>query len=403
MGKENPTYIWSGLNRENQDCMGMIKSGSLREAKLELLARDIRIERIRRKRNAVLRLSENIKPDEIIFISRQLAVMISVGIPLSQALFGIAKGSKNRHLTRMLNSIKTEVESGTNLSTAMSSHPDHFDQLYIGMIRTGEASGALDKIMDQLATHLEKTNQLKAKIKSALIYPLIVMAIAAIVLAILMIIIIPEFEMLFLGFGKQLPALTEHVIAASLVIRQYGVFVIALLTLSYYFANFIYRRFSAFQIKVDQLTLRIPISGTLQRKSITARITSTLSLMIGAGVPLTNALNTIANATGNQVYTDGLIGIKDQIENGKSLSSSMKESHLFPSMALQMIATGEESGELEKMLEKISEFHENEIDTIIESIGQLVEPLLIIIIGCVVGIIVVAMYLPVFQSGAVFA
>ncbi|NKB75960.1 MAG: type II secretion system F family protein [Gammaproteobacteria bacterium] len=398
----NLIYDWSGVGKENQTLSGNIKANSLRAAKVDLMSKGILIKRIRRRRAAIFTLAPAIKAEDILFISRQIAVMIAVGIPLSNILKSIAKGSEKKTVNQLLTDIRSKIDAGTNLSDALKLHPNHFDKLYVGLVSVGEESGTLDAVMDQVATYLEKTEHIKGKMRSALIYPALVMVVAIAIITLLLIVVIPEFENLFAGFGSQLPALTQKVIFSSYLIRAYWEIILIFLTTTGCFTILFYHRSEAFQKHMDRLALHFPITGKLHRKSVISRITSTLSVMSGAGIPLISALDTISRATGNRVYTDGLTKIKQEISSGKSLSSSMENSHLFPPMVLQMVSTGEESGELEIMLEKVTEFYEQEIDVAVESIGRLIEPILIIFLGIVVGTIVIAMYLPVFQSGAMF-
>ncbi len=395
-------YDWSGFNQENKVLQGSIQSASLRSAKIDLLAKGIKIQTIQRRHKPIFSLTPAVKQEDILFISRQLAVMTTVGIPLSNALGSIAKGSGKKSVVYLLTSIRSEIEAGMNLSAALELHSSHFDRLYIGMIGIGEESGTLDTVMDRIATHMEKSRHLKDKIKSALFYPALVMGVAVLIITLLLIIVIPEFEKLFSGFGERLPAMTRYVILSSQMMREHGfLLIVSLLPVSFFIA-FFYHRSDSFQKRMDLFLLHVPVCGKLHQKSVIARIASTLSIMSGAGVPLTYALETVSQATGSRIYTDALLEIKREISNGKTLASSMESSGLFPAMILQMVSTGEESGELEVMLQKIAEFHEQEIDVSIHSMGQLIEPILIIVLGVIVGAIVIAMYLPVFQSGSVF-
>jgi type IV pilus assembly protein PilC len=327
--------------------------------------------------------------------------MMSAGIPMVQAFDIIGAGHENPAMQKLVLAIKSEVEGGTALAQALAKHPLHFDDLYVNLVAAGEQAGALETLLDKIATYKEKTEAIKKKIKKALFYPAAVVVVAVVVTAILLIFVIPEFESLFQGFGADLPAFTRLVIDISIMVRSQGWLILILLVGS--ISGFIYakKRHRGVQHFVDRVSLKIPIIGPILNKSAIARYSRTLSTTFAAGVPLVEALESVAGACGNIVYEEAVLKMRDEVATGQRLQRSMEDAQLFPNMVVQMIAVGEESGSLDEMSGKVADFYEEEVDNAVDSMSSLLEPLIMSILGVLVGGLVVAMYLPIFKMGQV--
>ncbi len=396
------TFVWTGIDKGNRKAAGEIEAANIQVAKLLLRRQGIRVKRVRKRTRSIFSIGKQVKVKDIVFTTRQLATMIESGIPIASSLRGISMGHENEAVKNLLGKIREDVEAGTNLSTALKKHPAHFNRLYTSLVTVGEESGTLDILMNKIATYLEKIEHIKSKIRAALFYPALVVIVAIVIVAILLIVVIPEFESLFADYGSDLPTLTAWVVGLSHTFSDYW-FVMLLTTMVAGTALvFSYKRSSKMQHSMDRLILRIPVFGAIIRKAVIARVSRTLATMFGAGIPLFDALETVSNAAGNRIYARGLLQVRREVSTGRTLEGSMQETGLFPGMMLQMVATGEEAGELERMLDKVAEFFENEVDNAIAIISSLVEPFLIIILGIIVGTIVIAMYLPIFKLGAVF-
>jgi type IV pilus assembly protein PilC len=343
----------------------------------------------------------SIKQKDIAVFTRQLATMMKAGVPLLQAFDIVARGSTNPKLTRLLNDIRQDVETGTSLSAAFRKHPLYFDALYCNLVEAGEAGGILEQLLDRLALYQEKTMALKNKIKSALTYPIAVLAVAFIVLCVIMIFVIPAFKDVFKSFGADLPAPTLMVIAMSEFFVKFWWLIFGILIGGGFFFLQSWKRSEKMQKTMDRLLLRIPVFGELINKSVIARWTRTLSTMFAAGVPLVEALDSVGGASGNQVYVMATEQIQKDVSTGSSLTTSMQSTGVFPTMVLQMAAIGEESGSLDHMLGKAAEFYEDEVDEMVKALSSLMEPFIIVILGVLIGGIVVSMYLPIFKLGSV--
>ncbi len=335
-------------------------------------------------------------------MTRQLATMIESGIPIASSLRGISVGHENEAAKQLLNSIREDVEAGTNLSTSLKKHPGYFNHLYTNLVTVGEESGTLDILMNKIAAYLEKIEHIKSKIRSALFYPALVIIVSVVIVAVLMIVVIPEFESLFSDYGSDLPTLTLWIVNTSHAFQDHWFLMLLSTIVSIIALTFAYKRSEKMQYAMDKLVLRIPVFGSIIRKAIVARVSRTLATMFGAGIPLVDALETVSRVAGNRVYGLGLLAVRRDVSTGRSLERAMADTGLFSGMVLQMVATGEEAGELERMLDKVAEFFETEVDNAIAVISSLVEPFLIVILGIIVGTIVLAMYLPIFKLGAVF-
>jgi type IV pilus assembly protein PilC len=333
--------------------------------------------------------------------TRQLATMMKAGVPLLQAFDIVGRGNPNPSVTRLLNDIRTDVETGTSLSVAFRKYPLYFDALYCNLVEAGEAAGILDQLLDRLAVYMEKTEAMKSKIKSALMYPISVLIVAFVVTAVIMIFVVPSFKEVFSSFGADLPAPTLAVIAMSEIFVKYWWLIFGGIGGGFYFFMQAWQRNEKVQKFMDRLMLKLPIFGVLVDKSCVARWTRTLSTMFAAGVPLVEALDSVGGASGNSVYEAATIKIQQEVSTGTALTAAMTNANLFPSMVLQMCSIGEESGSIDHMLGKAADFYEAEVDDMVAGISSLMEPIIIVILGTVIGGIVVAMYLPIFKLGQV--
>jgi type IV pilus assembly protein PilC len=343
----------------------------------------------------------SIKQKDIAVFTRQLSTMMRAGVPLIQSFDIVARGSPNPRLTKLLTDIRSDVETGSSLSSAFRKHPLYFDALYCNLVEAGEAGGILEALLDRLAVYQEKTMAIKNKIKSALIYPVAVLVVAFVVVALIMIFVIPAFKDVFTSFGADLPAPTLLVIAMSEFFVSYWWAVFGFLGGGVYFFLQSWKRSEKMQATMDRLLLRVPVFGDLVNKSAIARWTRTLSTMFAAGVPLVEALDSVGGASGNAVFAEATIAIQKDVSTGSSLTTSMQTTGVFPNMVLQMCSIGEESGSLDHMLGKAAEFYEDEVDEAVKGLSSLMEPFIIVILGTLIGGIVVSMYLPIFKIGQV--
>ena len=394
-------YTWKGIDKTNKKATGELEAPNLQTAKLLLRRKGIRVKQLK-KQTQLFSIGNTIKTKDIVFFTRQLATMIEAGIPIAQSLRGISLGNDKASLKKLIGSIRTDIETGSPLSASLKKHPAHFNRLYTSLVAVGEESGTLDILMNKIAGYLEKIESIKSKIRSALFYPALVIIVMIVIVAILLIVVIPEFESLFDDFGAGLPSLTRWVVDMSHGFQAYWLIILIATMVLATTLIFSYKRSPKMQYNLDRLILRIPIFGPIIRKAIMARVARTLATMFGAGIPLVDALDTVSTAAGNRVYAIGLLKIRHEVSTGRTLESAMAETGLFPGMVIQMVSTGEEAGELEKMLDKVADFFEEEVDNAVAVIASLVEPFLIITLGIIVGTIVIAMYLPIFKLGAAF-
>jgi type IV pilus assembly protein PilC len=342
-----------------------------------------------------------IKQKDIAVFTRQLSTMMRAGVPLIQSFDIVARGSPNPKLTKLLTDIRSDVETGSSLSSAFRKHPIYFDALYCNLVEAGEAGGILEALLDRLATYQEKTMAIKNKIKSALTYPIAVLVVAFVVLSVIMIFVIPAFKDVFTSFGADLPAPTLVVIAMSEFFVSYWWAIFGFIGGGVYFFLESWKRSESMQKTMDRLLLRVPVFGDLINKSAIARWTRTLSTMFAAGVPLVEALDSVGGASGNAVFAEATEAIQRDVSTGSSLTTSMQTTGVFPNMVLQMCSIGEESGSLDQMLGKAAEFYEDEVDEAVKGLSSLMEPFIIVILGTLIGGIVVSMYLPIFKLGQV--
>jgi type IV pilus assembly protein PilC len=391
-------FEWEGRDKNGKVVRGQVRSGGQAAVSATLRRQGILVSKVKKKR---LGGGKSIKQKDIAVFTRQLATMMKAGVPLLQAFDIVARGSTNPRLTKLLTDIRNDVETGTALSAAFRKHPLHFNALYCNLVEAGEAAGILEAILDRLALYEEKTLALKSKIKSALMYPIAVLVVAFVVLAVIMIFVIPAFKDVFSSFGADLPAPTLFVIAISEFFVSYWWAIFGFLIGGTYFFFESWRRSERMQKVMDRLLLKVPVFGDLIYKSVLARWTRTLSTMFAAGVPLVEALDSVGGAAGNAVYAEATEQIQKDVATGSSLTTAMQSTGVFPNMVLQMSMIGEESGSLDHMLGKAAEFYEDEVDEMVKGLSSLMEPFIIVILGVLVGGIVVSMYLPIFKLGAV--
>ena len=391
-------FEWEGRDRNGKAVRGEMRAAGENQVQASLRRQGVLASKIKKRR---MRGGKAIKPKDIAIFTRQLATMMKAGVPLLQAFDIVGRGNANPSVTKLLNDIRTDVETGTSLSAAFRKFPKYFDSLYCNLVEAGEAAGILEDLLDRLATYMEKTEAIKSKIKSALMYPTSVVVVAFVVVAIIMIFVIPAFKSVFSSFGADLPAPTLFVMALSEFFVAYWWLIFGVIGGGIYFFLQAWKRNEKVQRFMDRLLLKVPIFGTLIDKSCIARWTRTLATMFAAGVPLVEALDSVGGASGNSVYADATAKIQQEVSTGTSLTSAMTNANLFPSMVLQMTAIGEESGSIDHMLGKAADFYESEVDDMVAGLSSLMEPIIIVFLGVIIGGIVVSMYLPIFKLGQV--
>lgn len=395
-------FTWEGLDRRGIEVKGELSAVSQTMVKVTLRRQGITPKKIRKKRSSLFgNRSKAIKPMDIAVFTRQMATMLKAGVPLVQACDIIAGGFTNLNLVRLVEEIKQEVEAGTSFANALRKKPEYFDDLYCSLVESGEQAGALEALMERIATHKEKTEALKAKVKKAMTYPIAVIIVAIVVSAILLIKVVPQFEAVFLSFGANLPAFTQLVIDLSAWLQEWWLALIPGIVLSAVIFGRAYRRSKKFHNGVDRLLLKLPLVGSILYKSAVARYQRTLATTFAAGVPLVEALVSVAGATGNVVFHEAIDQIRLDVASGTQLNVAMRMTNLFPAMAVQMTAIGEESGALDEMLDKSASFYEAEVDQMVDNLTTLMEPMIMTVLGVLVGGLIVAMYLPIFQMGGV--
>jgi type IV pilus assembly protein PilC len=391
-------FEWEGRDKNGKTVRGEVRAGGEAAVSATLRRQGILLTKVKKRRTSGGR---SVNQKDIALFTRQLATMMKAGVPLLQSFDIVARGATNPKLTRLLNDIRADVETGTSLSASFRKHPMHFDALYCNLVEAGEAAGILEALLDRLAIYQEKIMALKSKIKSALMYPISVIVVAFIVLVVIMIKVIPAFKDVFKSFGADLPAPTLFVIALSEFFVAYWWLIFGILIGGGYMFFQTWKRSEKMQMAMDRLLLRIPVFGSLINKSVLARWTRTLSTMFAAGVPLVEALDSVGGASGNAVYAEATQLIQRDVSTGSALTTAMQSTGVFPNMVLQMAAIGEEAGSLDHMLAKAAEFYEEEVDDMVKGLSSLMEPFIIVILGVMIGGIVIAMYLPIFKLGAV--
>jgi type IV pilus assembly protein PilC len=395
------TYTWEGVDKKGRRLRGETEAISVAYVNAILRRQGINPTKVRKQTKPLFTRKKKITMKDVTVFTRQFATMIQAGIPIVQAFDIVGKGHENPSMQELLLTIKQDIESGTNLQLALSKHPLYFDALYCNLVAAGEQAGILDTIMDKIATYKEKIEAIKGKIKSALFYPAAVIVVAFVVTAILLIFVIPQFESMFKGFGAELPALTQVVINLSNFMQDWWFAIFGGIIGAVFFIGYTYKRSEKMQHTVDRLLLRAPIIGDIVKKATIARYCRTLATMFAAGVPLVESLDSVAGAAGNRVYYEGVMMVKTDVSTGMQLQAAMDRTGLFPNMVIQMVAIGEESGELDTMLGKVADFYEEEVDNAVEALSSLLEPIIMAFLGVVVGGLVIAMYLPIFKLAAV--
>jgi len=391
-------FEWEGRDKNGKIVRGEIRAGGEAQVNASLRRQGILLTKVKKRRTSG---GSSVKQKDIALFTRQLATMMTAGVPLLQAFDIVGRGATNPRLTKLLNDIRSDVETGTSLSAAFRKHPMHFDALYCNLVEAGEAGGILEQLLERLAIYQEKTIALKGKIKSALMYPISVLVVAFVVLVVIMIKVIPAFKEVFSSFGADLPAPTLLVIHTSEFFVAWWPVIFGVMAGGGYMFMQTWKRSVKMQMVMDRLLLRIPIFGALINKSVIARWTRTLSTMFAAGVPLVEALDSVGGASGNAVYAEATQKIQRDVSTGSALTTAMQTTGVFPNMVIQMSAIGEESGSLDNMLGKAAEFYEEEVDDMVKGLSSLMEPIIIVVLGTLIGGIVVAMYLPIFKIGQV--
>ncbi|WP_260294958.1 type II secretion system F family protein [Sedimenticola hydrogenitrophicus] len=394
-------YSWEGADKRGKRIKGESRAASLALVRADLRRQGINPLKVKKKATAIFNTKKKITAGDIAVFSRQLSTMMEAGVPLVQAFDIVGRGHNNPSMQDLLLSIKADVEGGTALAEALAKHPLYFDDLFCNLVRAGEAAGVLEGLLDKIATYKEKTESLKGKIKKALFYPAAVIIVALIVTALIMIFVIPQFESLFSSFGGDLPAFTKMVVAMSEWMTSYWWLLLGAIIIAVYSFSYTFKRSRKMRQFIDRALLKTPIIGVILNKASIARFSRTLATMFAAGVPLVEALESVAGATGNTIYSDAVMRMREDVATGQSLQLSMKQQQLFPHMVIQMVAIGEESGALDHMLTKVADFFEEEVDNAVDALSSLLEPFIMVIIGTLVGGLVVAMYLPIFKMASV--
>jgi type IV pilus assembly protein PilC len=395
-------FVWEGTDKRGNKVKGELPGQNVTLIKAELRKQGIVAGKVRKKPTALFgQRKKKITPMDIAVFTRQLATMMKAGVPLVQSFDIVAEGHDNPSMRELLLKIKSDIEGGNNLANSLKLHPAYFDDLFCSLVESGEQSGALETMLDRIAVYKEKTEALKAKIKKAVKYPIAVVCVAIIVTAILLIKVVPTFQELFAGFGAELPAFTQMVINLSEWMQEWWLLMFAGIiggTFAFLEAK---KRSQAFNDALDRAALKAPVVGDIIFKATVARFARTLATTFAAGVPLVDALESVAGATGNVIYRNAVLRVKEEVSSGTQLNFSMKATGVFPAMAVQMTAIGEESGALDTMLDKVATYYENEVDNAVDGLTSLLEPVIMAVLGVLVGGLIIAMYLPIFQLGSV--
>ena len=400
---KNEMFVWEGKDKTGKTVRNEMSGASEAQVKAMLRRQGINPTRVRKKPKPLFGSGggKKIVPKDIAVFSRQMATMMSSGVPLVQSFEIVGRGHENVNMQQLILSIKADVEAGNHLADALKKHPLHFDDLFVALVAAGEAAGILEDLMNKIATYLEKTEAIKGKIKKALFYPAAVLIMAFVVTAVLMIFVIPQFQTLFQDFGADLPAMTLFVVNMSDIFVSYWWAIFGAIGGTIYAFMEGKKRVPAFRHFIERISLKAPVYGDILQKAIIARFARTLSTMFAAGVPLVEAMDSVAGAAGNVVYAEAINKMRDGIATGTQLQAVMRETQLFPNMVVQMVAIGEESGSIDHMLGKVADFYEEEVDNAVDAMSSLMEPLIMAVLGVLIGGLVIAMYLPIFKMGQV--
>jgi len=399
---DTAVFVWEGTDRQGRKTKGEISSASPTVAKAELRRQGINASKVRKKSKGFsLTGGAKVTASDIALFTRQMATMMRAGVPLVQSFDIVADGVDKPKLAELIRAIRNDVASGGNFAGALRKHPLYFDDLFCNLVEAGEQSGSLETMLDRIASYKEKTESLKAKVKKAMTYPAAVIAVAFVVSGILLIKVVPQFEQVFAGFGAELPAFTRMVVNLSEFVQAWWLIILAGLVATIMGFVAMYRRSKPMRDTIDRIALKMPIAGNIIEKSAVARFARTLSTTFAAGVPLVDALNSVAGATGNSVYVAAVYRVRDDVSTGQQLNFSMRSTGVFPNMVNQMVAIGEEAGALDSMLDKAASYYEEQVDNAVDNLTSLMEPMIMSVLGVMVGGLVIAMYLPIFQLGAV--
>lgn len=394
-------FLYKGVDKKGKRVEGEISGTSPAIVKAQLLKQGIRAQNVRKKPKPLFGGKKSIKPMDIAIFTRQMATMMKAGVPLVQSFDIVADGVDNATLGELIRAIREDVASGTGFAPSLRKHPKYFDDLFCNLVESGEQSGSLETMLDRIATYKEKTERLKAKIKKAMTYPIAVVVVAIVVTGILLVKVVPQFAETFGSFGAELPAFTLFVLGLSDLAQAYWLEALVILIGSVFVFKKLKQRSKSFAVFLDRLILRVPIIGQIVYQSIIARFARTLSTTFAAGVPLIDALESVAGATGNAIYETATLRVRDEVSTGTQLNVALRQTKMFPSMLLQMTTIGEESGSLDEMLDKVANYYEEAVDNLVDSLTSLLEPMIMSVLGILVGGLMVAMYLPIFQLGNV--
>ncbi len=397
---KNETFIWQGVDKQGRKTRGELNAPSSAIVKAHLRKQGIAAKNVKKKPKPLFSSNKPIKPADVAIFTRQMATMLKAGVPLVQSFDIVSEGVENPTMQTLVTEIKNDVAAGGGFAAACAKHPKYFDELFCSLIESGEASGTLEVMLDRVATYKEKTEALKAKIKKALTYPIAVIVVAIVVTGILLVKVVPQFATTFESFGSDLPAFTTLVVSISEWTQSNWYIVVGLTVIGSFAFSKARERSKPFSDWVDKMMLKIPVVGDIVFNSVIARFSRTLATTFGAGVPLVDALNSVAGAAGNAVYTKAIIQIRDDVTTGQTLYSSIKFTNLFPNMLLQMVSIGEESGSLDEMLDKVATHYEEAVDNAVDTLTSLLEPLIMSVLGVLVGGLMIAMYLPIFMLGS---
>ena len=399
---ESAVFVWEGKDKQGRKTKGEISSSTPAIAKAELRRQGIVAQKVKKKSAGIsFGGGGKVKPADIALFTRQMSTMMRAGVPLVQAFDIVSEGVDKPKLRDLIRAVRQDVASGNSFASSLRRHPNEFDDLFCNLVDAGEQSGALETMLDRIASYKEKTESLKAKVRKAMTYPIAVMVVAVIVSGILLVKVVPQFEQVFAGFGAELPAFTKMVIGFSEFAQAYWfIIVIAGIGIGFAFSE-IHKRSKPLRDTLDRLVLKLPIAGDIIEKSSIARFARTLSTTFAAGVPLVDALGSVAGSTGNNVYVEAVYRVRDDVSTGQQLNFSMRNTGVFPNMVIQMVAIGEEAGALDDMLDKSASYYEEQVDNAVDNLTALMEPMIMSVLGVLVGGLIIAMYLPIFQLGAV--
>lgn len=401
MAAQSEVFLYRGIDKKGRRVQGEFTGTSSAIVKAQLLKRGIRAKNVRKKPKPLFGGGKKIKPMDIALFTRQMATMMKAGVPLVQSFDIVADGVDNPKLAVLIREIREDVAAGTGFAVSLQKHPKYFDELFCNLVESGEQSGSLETMLDRIATYKEKTEQLKAKIKKAMMYPIAVVIVAIVVTAVLLIKVVPQFAETFSSFGADLPAFTLFVLGLSEFAQAYWLRILGVMVASAVVFSKLKQRNKKFAIMLDRLALKLPVIGLIVYQSIMARFARTLSTTFAAGVPLIDALQSVSGAMGNAIYQSAVLRIKDEVATGTQLNVALRTQRIFPSMLIQMTTIGEESGALDEMLDKVASYYEEAVDNTVDSLTSLLEPIIMSVLGILVGGLMIAMYLPIFQLGAV--